>query len=157
MKYFCVYFQVCPQLKKNASHLLSSPSIMLKTWAKYVFITAHIYFLRLSEEIVCKLFPGKPFQCVLCFVRFLRLQPRTEVLLRALVSKQADCKNALLSAWKAEDKCKDALLAALFLTDFIGLQSVKFHLFLPTVLLSAYSQWLPESMHEEVAKSWPPI
>lgn len=27
----------------------------------------------------------------------------------------------------------------------------------PTVLLSAYCQWLPEAMHQEVAKSWPPI
>lgn len=27
----------------------------------------------------------------------------------------------------------------------------------PTVLLSAYCQWLPESLHQEVAKSWPPV
>lgn len=88
---FLLEGQVCPQLKKNARHLLSSPSIMLKTWAK--------------------------------------LQPRTEVLLGALVSKQVDCKNALLSVWKTQEK----------------------------FLLSAYCQWLPESMHQEVAKSWPPV
>ncbi|XP_033474385.2 putative ATP-dependent RNA helicase DHX37 [Epinephelus lanceolatus] len=88
---FLLEGQVCPKLKKHSSHLLSNPSIMLKTWAK--------------------------------------LQPRTEVLLGALVSKRVDCREALLSVWKTEDK----------------------------FLLSAYCQWLPEAMHKEVAKSWPPI
>lgn len=27
----------------------------------------------------------------------------------------------------------------------------------PPVLLTAYCQWLPESVHQEVAKSWPPL
>ncbi|XP_070821081.1 probable ATP-dependent RNA helicase DHX37 [Chaetodon trifascialis] len=88
---FLLEGQVCPKLKKNVGHLLSSPSIMLKTWAK--------------------------------------LQPRTEALLGALVSKRVDCRDALLSVWKTEDK----------------------------FLMSAYCQWLPEAMHQEVAKSWPPI
>ncbi|XP_067470486.1 probable ATP-dependent RNA helicase DHX37 [Thunnus thynnus] len=88
---FLLEGQVCPKLKKHSGHLLSNPSIMLKTWAK--------------------------------------LQPRTEALLGALVSKRVDCREALLSAWKTEDK----------------------------FLLSAYCQWLPEAMHQEVAKSWPPI
>ncbi|XP_070689634.1 probable ATP-dependent RNA helicase DHX37 [Pempheris klunzingeri] len=88
---FLLEGQVCPKLKKHVGHLLSNPSIMLKTWAK--------------------------------------LQPRTEALLGALVSKRVDCRDALLSVWKTEDK----------------------------FLLSAYCQWLPEAMHQEVAKSWPPI
>ncbi|KAM7415920.1 hypothetical protein PAMA_018133 [Pampus argenteus] len=88
---FLLEGQVCPKLKKHSGHLLSNPSIMLKTWAK--------------------------------------LQPRTEALLGALVSKRVDCREALLSAWKTEDK----------------------------FLLSAYCQWLPEAMHNDVAKSWPPI
>ncbi|XP_076585956.1 putative ATP-dependent RNA helicase DHX37 [Chaetodon auriga] len=88
---FLLEGQVCPKLKKNVGHLLSNPSIMLKTWAK--------------------------------------LQPRTEALLGALVSKRVDCRDALLSVWKTEDK----------------------------FLMSAYCQWLPEAMHQEVAKSWPPI
>ncbi|XP_022051791.2 probable ATP-dependent RNA helicase DHX37 [Acanthochromis polyacanthus] len=88
---FLLEGQVCPQLKKHREHLLSNPSIMLKTWAK--------------------------------------LQPRTEALLVPLVSKKIDNKEALLSVWKMEDK----------------------------FLLSAYCQWLPESMHQDVAKSWPPI
>ncbi|KAM4615931.1 putative ATP-dependent RNA helicase DHX37 [Polymixia lowei] len=88
---FLLEGQVCPELKKHASHLLSNPSIMLKTWAK--------------------------------------LQPRTEALLGALVSERVDCRDALLSVWKNKDK----------------------------FLLSAYCQWLPEAMHQEVAKSWPPI
>lgn len=108
----CVYFQVCPQLKKNTGYLLSSPSIMLKTWAKYVCIPNTHFFSLLVQKKVCKLFPGEPLPCVLCCVCFCRLQPRTEILLRALVSKQVDCKNALLSVWKSEDKCEDALQAA---------------------------------------------
>ncbi|KAM3611065.1 uncharacterized protein V6R79_012970 [Siganus canaliculatus] len=88
---FLLEGQVCPKLKKNAGHLLSNPSIMLKTWSK--------------------------------------LQPRTEVLLGALVSKGVDCRDALLSAWKTEDK----------------------------FLLPAYCQWLPEAMHQDIAKSWPPV
>ncbi|XP_032372235.1 putative ATP-dependent RNA helicase DHX37 [Etheostoma spectabile] len=58
-----------------------------------------------------------------------KLQPRTEALLGVLLSKRVDCRDALLSVWKSEDK----------------------------FLLSAYCQWLPEAMHQEVAKSWPPI
>uniref|UniRef100_A0A3Q4BCM2 RNA helicase n=1 Tax=Mola mola TaxID=94237 RepID=A0A3Q4BCM2_MOLML len=88
---FLLEGQVCPKLKKHAGHLLSNPSIMLKTWAK--------------------------------------LQPRTEALLGALVSKRIDCRDALLSVWKNENN----------------------------FLLSAYCQWLPESMHQEVAKTWPPV
>lgn len=88
---FLLEGQVCSKLKKHSVHLLSNPSIMLKTWAK--------------------------------------LQPRTEAVLEMLVSKRVDSKEALLSVWKTEDK----------------------------FLLSAYCQWLPESMHEEVAKSWPPV
>uniref|UniRef100_A0A3B4TAA8 RNA helicase n=1 Tax=Seriola dumerili TaxID=41447 RepID=A0A3B4TAA8_SERDU len=93
-KLFAKFFlegQVCPQLKKHTGHLLSNPSIMIKTWAK--------------------------------------LQPRTEAVLGPLVSKRVDCRETLLSVWKTEDK----------------------------FLLSAYCQWIPESMHQEVAKSWPPI
>ncbi|XP_074525588.1 putative ATP-dependent RNA helicase DHX37 [Halichoeres trimaculatus] len=88
---FLLEGEVCSKLKKFSTHLLSHPSIMLKTWAK--------------------------------------LQPRTEAVLGALVSKRVDCRDTLLSVWKTDDK----------------------------FLLSAYCQWLPESMHQEVAKSWPPL
>ncbi|XP_068461208.1 probable ATP-dependent RNA helicase DHX37 [Clinocottus analis] len=88
---FLLEGQVCPELKKHSSHLLSNPSIMLKSWAK--------------------------------------LQPRTEALLASLVSKKVSCRDALLSVWKTEEK----------------------------FLLSAYCQWLPEALHQEVAKSWPPL
>nr|XP_004547090.2 probable ATP-dependent RNA helicase DHX37 [Maylandia zebra] len=88
---FLLEGQVCPALKKHSSHLLSNPSIMLKTWAK--------------------------------------LQPRTEAFLGVLVSKKVDCRDALHSVWKTEEK----------------------------FLLTAYCQWLPESVHQEVAKSWPPL
>nr|XP_040052182.1 probable ATP-dependent RNA helicase DHX37 [Gasterosteus aculeatus aculeatus]XP_040052183.1 probable ATP-dependent RNA helicase DHX37 [Gasterosteus aculeatus aculeatus] len=88
---FLLEGQVCPKLMKHCSHLLSNPSIMLKTWAK--------------------------------------LQPRTEALLGMLVLKRVASRDALLSVWKTEDK----------------------------FLLSAYCQWLPEALHQEVAKSWPPV
>ncbi|XP_048852390.1 probable ATP-dependent RNA helicase DHX37 isoform X2 [Brienomyrus brachyistius] len=88
---FLLEGKVWPQLGSYTSCLLSSPSIMMKTWAK--------------------------------------LQPRTEALIGALVSEKADCREALLSAWK-----KDR-----------------------TYLLSAYCQWLPEALHEKISKSWPPV
>uniref|UniRef100_A0AAV2MNS0 ATP-dependent RNA helicase DHX37-like C-terminal domain-containing protein n=1 Tax=Knipowitschia caucasica TaxID=637954 RepID=A0AAV2MNS0_KNICA len=88
---FLLEGQICPKLKKHRAHLLSNPTIMLKTWAK--------------------------------------LQPRTEVLLSALVSKKVNCREALTAVWKTEDK----------------------------YLLSAYRQWIPESMHQDVAKCWPPL
>ncbi|XP_073765102.1 probable ATP-dependent RNA helicase DHX37 isoform X3 [Danio rerio] len=93
-KLFAKFFlegQVCPKIQKFSSCLLSSPSTMLKTWAK--------------------------------------LQPRTEVLLTALVSEKADNRTSLEAAWRKNEK----------------------------YLLSAYCQWIPESLHEEVSKIWPPI
>uniref|UniRef100_A0A3Q3ESN7 Activating signal cointegrator 1 complex subunit 3 n=1 Tax=Kryptolebias marmoratus TaxID=37003 RepID=A0A3Q3ESN7_KRYMA len=88
---FLLEGQVCPKLKKHTGHLLSNPSILMKTWAK--------------------------------------LQQRTEALLGPLVSKKVDCREALLSVWKSEEK----------------------------FLLSAYCQWFPEALHQEVAKLWPPF
>uniref|UniRef100_A0A3Q2EBR3 RNA helicase n=1 Tax=Cyprinodon variegatus TaxID=28743 RepID=A0A3Q2EBR3_CYPVA len=88
---FLLEGQVCPKLKKNTGHLLSNPSIMMKTWAK--------------------------------------LQPRTEALLGPLVSRRVDSRDALHSIWRTEEN----------------------------FLLSAYCQWLPEAMHQEVTKLWPPI
>uniref|UniRef100_A0A8C3PDY9 DEAH-box helicase 37 n=1 Tax=Chrysemys picta bellii TaxID=8478 RepID=A0A8C3PDY9_CHRPI len=58
-----------------------------------------------------------------------KLQPRTEILLKALVSENADSHDALLAAWKKN----------------------------PKYLLSAYCQWIPEVMHDDVAKRWPPV
>ncbi|KAE8634950.1 hypothetical protein XENTR_v10002484 [Xenopus tropicalis] len=58
-----------------------------------------------------------------------KLQPRTEILLKALVSENADCQSALLAAWKKN----------------------------PKYLLSAFCQWTPEAIHEDIAKAWPPI
>ncbi|XP_051923141.1 probable ATP-dependent RNA helicase DHX37 [Hippocampus zosterae] len=83
--------QVCPKLKAHRSHLLSNPSIMMKSWAK--------------------------------------LQPRTEAVLGALMSQRVDCRDALLALWKTDNK----------------------------FLLSAYCMWLPEAMHQDVAKTWPPV
>ena len=71
--------------------LLSTPSTMIKSWA--------------------------------------RLQPRTQVLLRELISQKVDTLEGLLAVWRT-DNC---------------------------YLLEAYKMWLPESLHEQVARQWPPL
>uniref|UniRef100_A0AAY4DWG7 RNA helicase n=1 Tax=Denticeps clupeoides TaxID=299321 RepID=A0AAY4DWG7_9TELE len=58
-----------------------------------------------------------------------KLQPRTETLLQQLVSEKVDCRDVLLSTWSKNQK----------------------------YLLSAYLQWVPQSLHQNVIKSWPPI
>ncbi|XP_011803965.1 PREDICTED: probable ATP-dependent RNA helicase DHX37 [Colobus angolensis palliatus] len=87
---FLLEGQVVRKLASYQSCLLSSPSTMLKTWA--------------------------------------RLQPRTESLLRALVAEKADCREALLAAWKKN----------------------------PKYLLAEYCEWLPQAMHPDIEKAWPP-
>ncbi|XP_025259362.1 probable ATP-dependent RNA helicase DHX37 [Theropithecus gelada] len=87
---FLLEGQVFRKLASYQSCLLSSPSTMLKTWA--------------------------------------RLQPRTESLLRALVTEKADCREALLAAWKKN----------------------------PKYLLAEYCEWLPQAMHPDIEKAWPP-
>ncbi|XP_004690689.1 PREDICTED: probable ATP-dependent RNA helicase DHX37 [Condylura cristata] len=57
-----------------------------------------------------------------------RLQPRTESLLRALVAEKADSRDTMLAAWKKN----------------------------PKYLLAEYCEWLPQAMHDEVGKAWPP-
>ncbi|XP_063171368.1 probable ATP-dependent RNA helicase DHX37 [Candoia aspera] len=58
-----------------------------------------------------------------------KLQPRTESLLQALVSENADNREALRLAWEKN----------------------------PKYLLAEYCQWIPEVTHEEIAKMWPPV
>uniref|UniRef100_G1SUG5 DEAH-box helicase 37 n=1 Tax=Oryctolagus cuniculus TaxID=9986 RepID=G1SUG5_RABIT len=87
---FLLEGQVFRKLAAYRSCLLSSPSTMLKTWA--------------------------------------RLQPRTQSLLSALVAEKADCRDALLAAWKRS----------------------------PKYLLTQYCEWLPQAMHADVEKGWPP-
>ncbi|XP_053938629.1 probable ATP-dependent RNA helicase DHX37 isoform X2 [Cuculus canorus] len=58
-----------------------------------------------------------------------KLQPRTEALLQALVAENCDNRDALLAAWKKN----------------------------PKYLLTAYCQWIPEALHDDVAKKWPPV
>uniref|UniRef100_A0A2K5ELB2 Activating signal cointegrator 1 complex subunit 3 n=1 Tax=Aotus nancymaae TaxID=37293 RepID=A0A2K5ELB2_AOTNA len=87
---FLLEGQVFCKLASYQGCLLSSPSTMLKTWA--------------------------------------RLQPRMESLLQALVAEKADCHEALLAAWKKNSK----------------------------YLLAEYCEWLPQAMHPNVEKAWPP-
>ncbi|XP_062487606.1 probable ATP-dependent RNA helicase DHX37 [Pezoporus occidentalis] len=93
-KYFARFLlegKVIKKLKSYSQCLLSSPLIMLKTWAK--------------------------------------LQPRTEALLQALVAENCDNRGALLAAWKRN----------------------------PKYLLTAYRQWIPEALHDDLAQKWPPV
>ncbi|KAM9330878.1 putative ATP-dependent RNA helicase DHX37 [Gastrophryne carolinensis] len=93
-KYFARFLLEGKVIKKIGSYskiLLSSPTTMLKSWAK--------------------------------------LQPRTQVLLEALVAEAADNLSSLLAAWKKN----------------------------PQYLLSAFLQWIPEAAHKEVSKLWPPV
>ncbi|XP_045390981.1 probable ATP-dependent RNA helicase DHX37 isoform X3 [Lemur catta] len=87
---FLLEGQVCRGLAAYQGCLLSSPSTMLKTWA--------------------------------------RLQPRTESLLRALAAERADCRDALLAAWTRN----------------------------PRYLLAEYCEWLPQAMHPDIERAWPP-
>ncbi|XP_075852553.1 putative ATP-dependent RNA helicase DHX37 isoform X1 [Microcebus murinus] len=57
-----------------------------------------------------------------------RLQPRTESLLKALAAERADCRDALLDAWTRN----------------------------PRYLLAEYCEWLPQAMHPDVERAWPP-
>ncbi|XP_063820666.1 probable ATP-dependent RNA helicase DHX37 isoform X2 [Pseudophryne corroboree] len=58
-----------------------------------------------------------------------KLQPRTEVFLKALVSKKADNLCALQASWKND----------------------------PKYLLHAFCQWIPEAVHNDLSKAWPPV
>lgn len=87
------------------------------------------------------LLEGKVVSCLKPFVPFLlcapvtmvkswaKLQPRTDALLRELVSVAADSAATLNAAWKRNSK----------------------------FLLSAFSQWLPQSKHAELVAAWPPV
>ncbi|KAJ8043055.1 putative ATP-dependent RNA helicase DHX37 [Holothuria leucospilota] len=83
--------QVFGKLRKFSDLLLSSPSTMIKTWAK--------------------------------------LQPRTQVLLNALLKQQVSSKEALSEAWKKNDK----------------------------FLMKEYCEWLPPEQHSTLMLMWPPV
>ncbi|XP_060104989.1 probable ATP-dependent RNA helicase DHX37 [Heteronotia binoei] len=97
-------------------------------------IERYKYFARFLLE-------GKVFKKLLSFTHCLlsnpvimlktwaKLQPRTEFLLKALVSENADNRDAVLAAWKRN----------------------------PKYLLWEYCQWIPEAAHEKVSKIWPPV
>ncbi|KAG6459917.1 probable ATP-dependent RNA helicase kurz [Manduca sexta] len=58
-----------------------------------------------------------------------KLQPRTEVLLKALIAKRVGTRDALKKVWEVEKN----------------------------YLLQEYLKWLPESAHNEVTLYWPPL
>jgi ATP-dependent RNA helicase DHX37/DHR1 len=57
-----------------------------------------------------------------------KLHPQTEVLLKALVEREVASREALLWWWERE----------------------------PKYLLKAFSLWLPQSRHTQLASMWPP-
>lgn len=73
------------------------------------------------------------------------------------MSKSVDSRAALLSVWKTDEKCKDIIsLIYLIWFSFYSLDSILYLSVFPD-LLSAYCQWLPEALHQQVAESWPPV
>ncbi|KFV16824.1 putative ATP-dependent RNA helicase DHX37, partial [Pterocles gutturalis] len=97
-------------------------------------IDRYKYFARflLEGKVIEKL--GSYSRCLLSSPLIMlktwsKLQPRTESLLQALVAENCDNHDALLTAWKKN----------------------------PKYLLSAYCQWIPEALHDDVAKQWPPV
>nr|XP_049699205.1 probable ATP-dependent RNA helicase kurz isoform X1 [Helicoverpa armigera] len=58
-----------------------------------------------------------------------KLQPRTEVFLKALISRRAGTKDALKKVWETQSN----------------------------FLLDEYLKWVPESAHNEVSLNWPPL
>ncbi|NXK32609.1 DHX37 helicase, partial [Piprites chloris] len=97
-------------------------------------IDRYKYFARflLEGKVIKKL--GSYSQCLLSSPLIMlktwsKLQPRTESLLQALVAENCDNRDALLAAWKKN----------------------------PKYLLSAYRQWIPEAMHDDLAQKWPPV
>ncbi|KFO03858.1 putative ATP-dependent RNA helicase DHX37, partial [Balearica regulorum gibbericeps] len=97
-------------------------------------IDRYKYFARflLEGKVIEKLSPYS--RCLLSSPLIMlktwsKLQPRTEALLQALVAENCDNRDALLAAWKKN----------------------------PKYLLAAYCQWIPEAMHDDLAKEWPPV
>ncbi|XP_054248627.1 probable ATP-dependent RNA helicase DHX37 [Indicator indicator] len=97
-------------------------------------IDRYKYFARflLEGKVIKKL--SSYSQCLLSSPLIMlktwsKLQPRTESLLQALVAENCDNRDALLAAWKKN----------------------------PKYLLAAYCQWIPEAMHDDLAKNWPPV
>ncbi|XP_063965098.1 probable ATP-dependent RNA helicase DHX37 [Lytechinus pictus] len=88
---FLLEGKVIPGLKKFTPSLLSTPSTMIKSWAK--------------------------------------LQPRTEVLLKALAGKEVDNKSSLIDEWRKDIQ----------------------------YLLLAYQEWISKDLHADLVMSWPPI
>lgn len=96
-------------------------------------IDCYKHFARflLEGQVFCKLASYK--SCLLSspntmLKTWARLQPRTESLLKALVAEQACSRDTLLAAWKKD----------------------------PKYLLAEYCEWLPQAMHSDVEKAWPP-
>ncbi|KFP56201.1 putative ATP-dependent RNA helicase DHX37, partial [Cariama cristata] len=97
-------------------------------------IDRYKYFARflLEGKVIKKL--SSYSQCLLSSPLIMlktwsKLQPRTESLLQALVAENCDNRDALLAAWKKN----------------------------PKYLLAAFRQWIPEAMHDDLAKKWPPV
>ncbi|XP_040843074.1 probable ATP-dependent RNA helicase DHX37 [Ochotona curzoniae] len=91
----------------------------------------HFARFLLEGQVFCKLATFR--SCLLSspntmLKTWARLQPRTETLLSALVAEQADCRDAVLAAWRKN----------------------------PRYLLAQYCEWLPQAMHADVEKAWPP-
>ena len=94
IRHFARFFlegEVFPKLKDFTPLLLSRPVTMVKSWAKYETLTS-----RLSSTLTYWK------RVVIVF----RLQPRTESLLNALMSKKVTSRKTLQHIWSTDSQCK---------------------------------------------------
>lgn len=105
---FLLEGKVFDKLARYSDCLLSTPSTMIKSWAK--------------------------------------LQPRTDAVLKALMSQDISNKEVLENVWKLQPQCKC----------FQNSLNI-INLFFISVLFHEYKKWLPESAHNELQLSWPPL
>lgn len=99
------------------------PGLMRYKWFAVFFVDGSI-FPKLSS------FTSELLSSPITLTKtWARLQPRTEILMKALVSQNIDSREKLVKKWKEDSK----------------------------YLLQAYLKWLPESLCYEVTQIWPPV
>ena len=76
------------------------------------------------------------------------LHTQTDVLLKALVDREVFTRSSLIQQWKTHPKCESHLSYTTTSNNCICLISD---------LLKAFSMWLPQSRHDDLAALWPPL
>lgn len=88
------------------------------------------------------------------------LQPRTEVLLKTLVSEEVNSACKLRRVWQKDPKCKFPFILYYSTSQLFALPTNVHKTVLAGTfadLLEAYKKWLPESAHNKAVALWPPL